>query len=219
MGWGRAGSGTREVLESGGTFFTLPSGCEDVQQKFVRVADPHCRVAMVAQRIASVGMEEDVQHTVVKRQPFDDIGKLRTLESELVRPFWMRANGLLVEPAELQGIAEMRRDFIAELPGGVAGGGVEVDVGVPGLNGRGGEEGHGGVDVLAPVEGERNLRPGAVVGLVCVFYYLDVHPARASFNPILGTSLLLRDPQETYYRSTSSRVVSRACPSGVKYVP
>jgi hypothetical protein len=39
------------------------------------------------------------------------------------------------------------------LPRGVAGGCVEVNVGVPGLDLRGGEEGHGGVGILAPVEG------------------------------------------------------------------
>ena len=101
----------------------------------MRVADPHGSIAMVSQRIASIGMEENVQRAVVQRQPFDDIGKLRALESELVRPFRMRADRLLVEPAKLQGIAEMGRDLLAELPGGIAGGGVEVDVGVPGLNG------------------------------------------------------------------------------------
>ena len=116
----------------------------------MRVANPHGSVTVVSQRIAGIGMEENVQRSVVKRQPFDDVGKLRTLESKLVRPFGMRAHRLLMETAELQGIAEMGCDLLAELPGGVAGGGIEVDVGVPGLDGGGFREGHGGLGLVAP---------------------------------------------------------------------
>jgi hypothetical protein len=190
MGLGRVDSGTRGGRESGGA---LRLGGEDVEHQFVRVTDPHRSVAMISQRIARIWMEKNVQHAVIQRQPFNDNGKLCALESELVRPFWMRADRFLVEPAELQGIAETGRDLFAKLPGGVAGGGVEVDVGMPGLDGRGGEEGHGEVGLLAPVVGVGNLLPGAVVGLVWIFYYLDAHPARVSFNAELRTSLPLCD--------------------------
>ena len=98
MGLGRVGSGRRGVLEGSGL---IRSGHEVVKQQLVRVADPHRRVAMVSQRISRVGMEENVQRAVVKRQPFDDIGELCALESKLVRPFGMRADRLLVETAEL----------------------------------------------------------------------------------------------------------------------
>lgn len=43
----------------------------------------------------------------------------------------------------------MECDLLAELPRGVAGGGIEVDVGMPGLDRRGFREGHGGVGLLA----------------------------------------------------------------------
>jgi hypothetical protein len=102
----------------------------------VRVADPNRSVAMIPQRISGVGVEENIQRAVVQRQPFHNLGKLRALEGELVRPFRVRADGFFVEPAELQGIAEMSGDFLAELPGGVAAGGIEVDVGMPGLDCR-----------------------------------------------------------------------------------
>src|ERR1700682_3371380 len=100
----RAGSGRRGGRDWGGL---LSSGREVVEHQLVRVANPHCRVAMVSQRIARIGMEENIQRAVVQRQPFHNIGKLRAFESKLVRPFRVRADGFFVEPAELQGIAEM----------------------------------------------------------------------------------------------------------------
>ena len=137
----RAVSGRRGALESVGP---LQSGHEVIEHQLVRVTDPHCSVAMVSQRIARVGVKENIQRAVVQRQPFHDIGKLRALESKLVRPFRVRTDGFFVEPAELQGVAEMLGDFLAELPSGIAAGGVEVDVGMPGLDCRGVGEGHGG---------------------------------------------------------------------------
>jgi hypothetical protein len=137
----RAGSGRRGGRESGGALY---SGREVVEHQLVRVADPNRSVAMIPQRIARIRVEENIQRAVVQRQPFHNVGKLRALESKLVRPFRVRADGFFVEPAELQGIAEMSGDFLAELPGGIAAGGIEVDVGMPGLDCRSVGEGHGG---------------------------------------------------------------------------
>src|SRR5258706_1039144 len=99
---------------------------------------------MISQRVAGIGVQEDVQRTVVQRQPLHDANKLRTLESELIRPLRMRANGLLMKPAELQDVCEAVGDFLAELPRGLAAGRIEIDVGVPALDCRTVEKGHSG---------------------------------------------------------------------------
>ena len=104
----------------------------------MRVSDPDGRITMIAKGIAGIGMEEDIERTVIKREPFHDNGKLRGFECKLIRPLRMRTDGFFVEAPELEDVAEAATDFLAKLPCGVAGRCAEVDVGVPRFDGGNG---------------------------------------------------------------------------------
>ncbi len=90
---------------------------------------------MVAQRVAGVGMHENVERTVIEREPFHDLREMRPLEGELIRPQRMRTDGPLVKTAHLQDVAKTGRDFFPQLPRFVARRGIEIDVGMPARDG------------------------------------------------------------------------------------
>ena len=47
-----------------------------VQQQLMRMADPHGRVAMVAQGVAGVRVEKNIERAVIQREPADNLGEL-----------------------------------------------------------------------------------------------------------------------------------------------
>lgn len=80
---------------------------------------------------------------MIQREPFHDNGELAGLERELIRPLRMRTDRFLVKASELEDVAQAASDFLAKLPGGVAGRSVEVDVGMPRYDGINGGRVHG----------------------------------------------------------------------------
>ncbi len=75
---------------------------------------------MVAQFIASIGMHEHVERSVIERKPTHDVGKLRWRKRDLVAPTWMGSDLSLVKAAHLNPIAELRGHYFAKVPGRTA---------------------------------------------------------------------------------------------------
>src|SRR6266446_6638636 len=98
--------------------------------------EPKCAVPMVAQFIASIGMHEHVERSVIERKPTHDVGKLRWRKRDLVAPTWMGSDLSLVKAAHLNPIAELRGHYFAKVPGRIATGRIEVDVRMPARDAR-----------------------------------------------------------------------------------
>jgi hypothetical protein len=137
-----ARGGQRRLTPAGAAVCPLVGQPGQIQR--IRTPDPGRAVAMVAQFVAGVRMQEDVERAVIQHEPRHDGVEVLAPERELVRPDRMRADRLLVEAAELQPRAELLVDDLAEGPGGIAMGGVEIDVRVPAFDGGGIEQGHDG---------------------------------------------------------------------------
>ncbi len=86
---------------------------------------------MVAQFIASIGMHEHVERSVIERKPTHDVGKLRWRKRDLVAPTWMGSDLSFVKAAHLNPIAELRGHYFAKVPGRIATGRIEIDVRMP----------------------------------------------------------------------------------------
>jgi hypothetical protein len=86
---------------------------------------------MVAQFVIRIGMREDVERSVVQREPAHDFGELRRRERDLEAPLRMRANLPLVKAADLNPFAELGGDHFAEFRRVIAIGRIEVDMRVP----------------------------------------------------------------------------------------
>lgn len=102
----------------------------------MRVANPHSGVAVIPEGIVCIGVHENVQCTVIEREPGDDLGEVGQFKRQLIGPHGMRPNRAFMETTHLQLAREARLDLLAQNPGGVAMPGVEVHVGVPTLDCR-----------------------------------------------------------------------------------
>jgi hypothetical protein len=91
---------------------------------------------MVAQFIVGIGMNEHVERSVIQRKPTYDIGKFRRRERNLIAPSWMGSDLSLVKAAHLNPVAELQGHHIAKLSGGVAAGGIEIDMCMPARDAR-----------------------------------------------------------------------------------
>ncbi len=91
---------------------------------------------MVFQRIARIGMHEDVERAVIQRELFEHRREVFAAESELKQPHRMRADRPLMKPPQreralLQGFGEARFDDLPQLPRGIAGRYIEIDMRMP----------------------------------------------------------------------------------------
>src|SRR6202521_507941 len=86
---------------------------------------------MVTQFIASIGMHEHVERSVIERKPTHDVRKLRWRKRDLVAPSWMGSDLSLVKAAHLNPIAKLRGHHFAKFPGGIATGRFEIDMRMP----------------------------------------------------------------------------------------
>ncbi|KOS92281.1 hypothetical protein DM53_4517 [Burkholderia mallei] len=107
------------------------SGCQRIEIQRVRAADPSRGVAMIAQLVSRVRMQEHVERAVMQHEPRHDVGELRRLERDLIRPRRMRPDEPLVKAAELHARAEAAFDGLAKRPRRVAARCVEIHVGMP----------------------------------------------------------------------------------------
>lgn len=97
----------------------------------MRTADPDRGVAVIAQFVPRVRVQEHVERAVMQCEPGHDFGELRGLERDLIRPRRMRPDEALVEAAELHARAEAAFDGFAKSSRRVAARRVEIDVGMP----------------------------------------------------------------------------------------
>src|SRR6266403_1469517 len=84
---------------------------------------------IVFEILSGIGMDEHGKVAMVQRQPGDQRSELVVLERHLIAEHRMRPDRLFVEAAHLD--VERLLDLLAQCPGRVARGGIEVDVGVP----------------------------------------------------------------------------------------
>lgn len=90
---------------------------------------------MVAQFVARIRMQEDIQRAVVQHEPRHDFVEARGVERDLVRPRRVRADEAFVKAAEFDDRAEPFVDDLAKRPRGVAAGRIEIDVRMPTVDG------------------------------------------------------------------------------------
>ncbi|CCD37442.1 phasin family protein [Candidatus Paraburkholderia kirkii UZHbot1] len=112
------------------------SAAQLLQREFVGPADPHRRVAMIAQRVAGVRVHEDIERAVIQRQPFEHRREQFPTEAELERPHRMRSHRPFVKAAQAQRAAlhfafEPSLDDEPQLARRVAALGIEIDMGMP----------------------------------------------------------------------------------------
>src|ERR1700674_5197951 len=91
---------------------------------------------MVTQFIASIGMHEHVERSVIERKPTHDVRKLRWRKRDLVAPTWMGSDLSLVKAAHLNPIAELSGHYFAKFPGRIATGRIEIDMRTPARDAR-----------------------------------------------------------------------------------
>ena len=84
------------------------------------MADPYRRVAVVAQGVARIRVQKNIERAVIQREPADEFGELLRRECKLIRPHRMRPDWAFVEAAQLQFAVPLRFDLLAKGPRGVA---------------------------------------------------------------------------------------------------
>jgi len=84
------------------------------------MADPYRRVAVVAQGVAGIRVQKNIERAVIQRKPADEFGELLLRECELIRPHRVRPNRAFVKAAHLQFAAPVRFDLLAKCPRGFA---------------------------------------------------------------------------------------------------
>ncbi len=84
------------------------------------MADPYRRVAVVAQGVAGIRVQKNIERAVIQREPGDEFGELRRREGELIRPHRMRPDRAFVKAAQLQFAVPVRFDLLAKGPRCVA---------------------------------------------------------------------------------------------------